>query len=171
MRKRYFSWLWILSAADQSDIRTGVLPICNIILKAVKPSYNPYPPKEDTSIGAELKRKRLDLECSQQETSQYFEVLKDSYQKWEWNQITPHIKNRKKVNEFLGFNFWDDSSGSLANRCLLYRIEEGIVRRELAERIGVSEMTMNRVENNKLNISKLTIIKVKIFLQLFDQCL
>lgn len=97
---------------------TGALPICNVKLVAKKPCYKPYPNKEDTSLGAKLKRKRLDLGWTQQETAHHFGILKDSYQGWEWNKRTPHIKNRKMVNEFLGYNFWDDRSSSLANRCL-----------------------------------------------------
>ncbi|MDO5970882.1 hypothetical protein Q4Q35_13800 [Flavivirga aquimarina] len=50
----------------------------------------------DKSLGAELKRKRLDLEWSQYDIAKYFGVLKDSYQNWEWNHYLTHIKNRKK---------------------------------------------------------------------------
>jgi transcriptional regulator with XRE-family HTH domain len=138
-----------------------VLPICNILLCANKPNRLPFPNPKDKSLGAELKRKRLALEWSQNETANYFGIIKDSYQKWEWNQITPHIRNRKKVVEFLGYNFWDDGTNSIANRCLLYRIKKGIVRKELAKLIGISEMTMDRVENNKLDISQETIEKTK----------
>ena len=143
-----------------------MLPICNVKLKAQKPCRLPLPPKEDTSLGAELKRRRLTLGWSQQETANYFNVLKDSYQKWEWNQITPHIKNRKKVVEFLDYNYWDNGSDSLANRCLLFRIEHGITRAKLASRISISEATMDTIENNKIAISNETIVKVEAVLQI-----
>jgi len=55
------------------------LPICGITLKALKPCYKPYPLKSDMSLGAELKRKRLDVEKTQQETANLFGILKDSY--------------------------------------------------------------------------------------------
>ena len=126
-----------------------------------KPNRLHFPNPKDKSLGAELKRKRLALKWPQNETANYFGVLKDSYQNWEWNEYIPHIKNRKKVVDFLGYNFWDDGTNSIANKCLLYRIEKGIVRRELAKLIGISEMTMDRIENNKLNISQKTILKIE----------
>jgi transcriptional regulator with XRE-family HTH domain len=50
----------------------------------------------------------------------------------------------------------------------LYRIEKGIVRSELAKLIGISEMTMDRVEHNKEMISNETIKKVEKILK-FDK--
>jgi transcriptional regulator with XRE-family HTH domain len=137
------------------------LPICNIQLKAKKPSYIPFPAKDDQSLGAELKRRRLTLEWTQKDTAKHFGVLKDSYQKWEWNQITPHIKNRKRVVEFLDFNYWDDGSNSLANKCLLYRIEYGLTHKQLATRLIISMATISRIENGKRKISNETIRKVE----------
>jgi len=131
-----------------------MLPICNVRIKVKKPEYRPFPEESDKSLGACLKRKRLELGWTQKECANHFGVLKDSYQKWEWNQIIPHIRNRKKVVEFLSCNFWDDGTQSLSNQCLLYRIERGIVRKELAEQIDVSEMTIDRIENCENNVSK-----------------
>jgi len=68
------------------------------------------------------------------------------------------------VVELLGFNYWDDSSNSLANRCLLFRIEKGIVRKELAQLIGISETTMDKVEHNREVISEDTIEKIELIL-------
>lgn len=53
----------------------------------------------------------------------------------------------KKVVEFLGYNYWDDRTNSLANKCLLFRIEHGLIRVELANQINVSLTTIERVEN------------------------
>ena len=55
----------------------------------------------------------------------------------------------------------DDGSNSLANKCILYRIENGIVRKELAQFIGISVITIDRVENNTLNVSHETIEKME----------
>lgn len=112
-------------------------------------------------LGAELKRKRLDLGWTQQQTADHFGIVKDSYQGWEWNKRIPHIKYRKMVNELLGYNFWDDGSNSLANRCLLYRIEKGISREQLGKLLNISEMTIDRIENKNLNISEKNVYVVK----------
>ncbi len=125
------------------------MPICNIRIIAEKPCRLPFPDRDDTSLGAELKRRRLALEWTQEDTAKHFSVLKDSYQRWEWNEYLPHIKNRKKVNEFLGYNYWNDGSGSLSNQVLLYRIEHGLTISELAEYIGTSTITIERVEKSE----------------------
>jgi DNA-binding XRE family transcriptional regulator len=112
------------------------LPICNIKLKVKKPCYLALPDENDKSIGAELKRCRLALEWTQQETARHFGVLKDSYQNWEWNKYIPHIRNRKKVVEFLGYNYWDDGSNSLSNKIVLHRIEHGLTKSKFAKKIN-----------------------------------
>jgi len=131
-----------------------VLPICNIRITTEKPCYLPYPEKDDKTLGAELKRRRLALKWTQQETVTRFNVRKDCYQKWEWNEIVPSIKRQKEVIQFLGFNFWDDGSNSIANRLLLYRIEHGLYRIELAEMIKVSDSTIERIEKDNSRNSK-----------------
>ena len=119
----------------------------------MKPCYKPFPDESDTSLGAALKRKRLELEWTQQDTADYFGILKDSYQKWEWNQNIPDIKKRKTVIKFLGFNYWDDGTNTLSNRVKLYRIEYGLYRNDLAKQIGVSDSTIERIEKNRVLVS------------------
>ena len=129
------------------------MPICNIHVKAGKPSYLHLPCENDQSLGAELKRRRLALKWTQYETAEHFGVRKDTYQKWEWNKYIPHIKHRKMVNEFLGYNYWDDGTNSLANLCLCYRIENGLTQKEIARSIGTSTTTIERIEKNTSFIS------------------
>lgn len=141
-----------------------MLPICNVRIKAEKPDYRQFPPETDKSLGACLKRQRLALEWTQKTTGNHFGVLKDSYQKWEWNEVIPDIKRRKKVIEFLGFNFWDDMTNSFANRTMLYRIEHAFNRKDLAELIGVSDSTIQRIEENESKCSNAVMIKVNDFI-------
>jgi len=142
----------------------GVLPICNIRLKAEKPSYLSLAAVDDATLGAELKRRRIALEWTQQVCADYFGILKDSYQKWEWNRNVPDIKNRKSVNDFLKFNFWDDLSNSLSNRVLLYRNERGIYKVELASILGVSESTIERLEKDQSCISNEMLGRFEVFI-------
>lgn len=118
------------------------------------------PDENDISLGAELKRRRLALEWTQQETADYFSKRKDSYQLWEWNRYIPHIRHRKKVVEFLGYNYWDDGTDSLANRCLLYRVEHGLTMNELAEKVGISCGTIEKNENSEGAVSSVTRNKI-----------
>lgn len=139
-----------------------MLPICNIRLCGEKPHRLPLPDISDKSLGAELKRKRIEKEWTQVDCAKYFGILKDSCQKWEWNKITPHIKNYKKVIEFLGYNYWDDGSESLSNKCLMYRIEHGVTQTQMAEKVGLNQISIYRVESEKYNMSKDTIAKIKL---------
>ena len=68
---------------DHSKIQniSGVLPTCNVRFTALKPSAVDLPDPMDSSLGAELKRKRLALGWSQESVAKYFKVLKDSYQR------------------------------------------------------------------------------------------
>ncbi len=122
------------------------MPICNISLTAEKPSLLPLPDENDKSLGAELKRRRLALEWTQEATAKHFGVLKDSYQKWEWNQITPRIENRKVVVVFLGFNYWNDGTYSLANNVLLFRIETGLPKSELAKKKELAQLVLKELK-------------------------
>ncbi len=82
-----------------------MLSICNVRMQAKKPEYRPFPYESDKSLLACLKRLRLELEWTQRDNANHFGVLKDSYQKWEWNQITPVVYRQKMICEFLEFNF------------------------------------------------------------------
>jgi len=64
----------------------------------------------------------------------------------------------------LGYSYWDDGTDSLANRCLLYRIKYGLTMGELAEIIGISCRTIERIENEEDSISfKMKKIVSKVF--------
>ena len=130
-----------------------MLPICNVHIKARKPEYRPFPQETDKSLGACLKRARLEREWTQVDCANHFGVLKDSYQKWEWNQITPVIYRRKMVCNFLGYNYWDDKTKSLANLSMLYRIERKLSQADLGRILDVSSRTVERIESNEKNIS------------------
>jgi len=142
-----------------------VTPICSIQIIAKKPCYIPFPSKDDQSLGAALKSRRLALEWTQQECAKHFRVLKDSFQKWEWNEIIPCIKRQKEIVEFLGYNYWDDGSYSVSNRILLYRIEHRLYRTELANICNVSDSTIERIEKKSKLISMDMLITVEEYLK------
>ena len=57
------------------------------------------------------------------------------------------------INDFLGYNYWDDGTQSLNNRLLAFRIDNGLSQTEIAKIIGVSPRTIERVEKNEKHIS------------------
>ena len=122
-------------------------PYLDIQISANKPDYRPYPESSDNSLGAALKRKRLDLGFTQQEVADLLGIRKDSYQKHERNIYLPHITRRNEINEFLGYNYWNDGTSSLKNRLLCYRISHRLTMSKLAELTGISCSTIERIEN------------------------
>ena len=130
-----------------------MLPICNVRIKARKPEYRPFPRDTDKSLGACLKRARLEREWTQADCANHFGVLKDSYQKWEWNQITPVIYRRKMICDFLGYNYWDDGTKSLANLSSLYRIKYKLSQADLGNLINVNSRTIERIEAKEKHVS------------------
>jgi hypothetical protein len=59
------------------------LPICNIQLKAKNPSLLTLPDENDQTLGAELKRRRLTLERTQEETARrrYYIIFEWDFEK------------------------------------------------------------------------------------------
>jgi len=69
------------------------------------------------------------------------------------------------VNQFLGFNYWNDRSGSLGNKVLLYRIEHGIFLSELAKSCGVSKSTIVRVEKSIPVVSEKKYLHIQLMIK------
>jgi len=121
-------------------------PICSIQIKADKPLDRDLPLETDKSLGAALKRRRLALKWTQQEAAEYLRILFQNYRKFEANIHIPHDHKKNRVNEFLGYSFWDDDSDSLSNRLFNYRIQMSFTAVELGKHIGVSRNTIKRIE-------------------------
>lgn len=123
-----------------------VKPIWNVSLNAQKPIED-YPDEKDISLGAALKRERLNRGWSQETTAKYLKLLTPNYSRLERNIHTPHIKKFYAINDFLGFNFWDDKTNTLSNKLYLYRIKNKLSAKECGELVGVSRNTIKRIEN------------------------
>lgn len=132
------------------------MPICNVTLKREKPHDRNYPELEDLSLGAALKRRRFDLRLDLGEVAEMLDLLSANYSRFERNIHVPHIRKRKKINKFLGYNFWKGDDDSLADRILQYRIEHHLTVNELGNKIGVSRNTIKRLENGVRISNKMT---------------
>jgi transcriptional regulator with XRE-family HTH domain len=132
-----------------------VLPICNVFIQVPKPLRG-YPKEEDIRLGAALKHRRLDLGLTQAKVANLLDLVCANYQRFERNIHLPQIRKRKEINKFLGYNFWEDNSKSLANKTLLYRIEHKLSATEFGNKIGVSRNTIKRLENGIRISQKMT---------------
>lgn len=122
-----------------------------------------YPENSDTSLGAALKRTRLKKGWNIDKTAKFLNLLPTNYSRFEHNIHIPDVPKRKKINELLGFNYWNNGSNDLSNRLLLYRIEEEINASVCGERIGVSRNTIKRIEL-KIRVSKKMMEKIETYL-------
>ncbi|HZK95263.1 MAG TPA: helix-turn-helix transcriptional regulator [Prolixibacteraceae bacterium] len=129
------------------------LPICHIILKALKPERKPYP-KELNTYGDHLRKKRLDLNLSQPQVAKIINVTTDSITNWELNRGTPTLTLIPKIISFLGY-----APTFNENLIRQYRIQKGISQKELAEILKIDPTTLSRIErakgsriNNKIKV-------------------
>ena len=119
------------------------LPICNIVLKALKPERKPYP-KELKTYGDHLRKKRLDLNLSQPQVAKIICVTTDTITNWELNRVTPTISQIPKIISFLKYTPILNE-----NEIKNYRIQKGISQLELAKILQVDPATLSRIENDR----------------------
>jgi len=129
------------------------LPICHIVLKALKPERKPYP-KELKTYGDHLRKKRLDLNLSQPQVAKIICVTTDTITNWELNRVTPTISQIPKIISFLKYTPILNE-----NEIKNYRIQKGISQLELAKILQIDPTTLSRIErakgsriNNKIKV-------------------
>lgn len=119
------------------------------MISVKKPRSRAYPPDDDMSLGACLKRRRLGLGWLQEEVATYLGVSVASVGSYELNKEMPKVTKRKNIVKFLKKNWWDDESGTLANRCVSYRSQEGLSIYQMNRRTGISEKIIIAVEKRR----------------------
>ena len=112
---------------DRCNSRMGMvaLPICQIILKDSKPNEKPYP-KELVTIGDHIKKKRLDLNLTQNDVAKQIGVKEESVYNWENNRSKPKIYLIPNIIEFLGYVPFELPKESIRDKIKSYRKEQGL---------------------------------------------
>ena len=124
------------------------LPICNIVLKAIKPERKPYP-KELITYGDHLRKKRLDLNLSQPQVAKIINVTTDSITNWELNRNEPNLNQIPKIISFLEYTPIINE-----NPIKKYRLEKGLSQKELAEILKIDPTTLSRIERGSEKMSR-----------------
>ena len=124
------------------------LPICNIVLNALKPERKPYP-KELKTYGDHLRKKRLDLNLSQPQVAKIINVTADSITNWELNRGKPILSFIPKIISFLGYTPIVNE-----NPIKNYRLQNGLSQKEFARILGIDPITLSRVEIGSTRISR-----------------
>ena len=127
------------------------MPICQITLKAQKPSLIPQNPQ---SIGEHIRKRRLEQNLFQKDVARIIGVEETSIYNWEKNLSNSSIKYIPKVIEFLGYIPFQLDTLSLGDQIKLYRKLRGISQKNLAKEIDIDPTTLAKWEANKMNISQ-----------------
>ena len=123
------------------------MPICNIVLNALKPERKPYP-KELKMYGDHTRKKRLDLNLSQPQVAKIINVTPDSITNWELNRGKPILTIIPKIISFLGYTPIVNE-----NSIRSYRIQNGLSQKEFARILEIDPTTLSRVERGYKGIS------------------
>jgi len=122
------------------------LPICQITLRAQKPSLIPQNPE---SIGEHIRKRRLEQSLFQSDVARIIGVEETSIYNWESNRSNPSVKYIPKIIKFLGYIPFGITSASPDEQIKLYRRIRGISQKNLANEIGIDPTTLARMEKNE----------------------
>ena len=120
------------------------MPICNIVLKGLKPNRQPYP-KELVTYGDHIRKRRLDLDLSQPQVAQITKVETDTVTNWELNRNEPQVNHLPKIISFLGYIPKLDEDNLIKE----YRIKRGLSQKEMAKTLQINPATLSSVERGK----------------------
>lgn len=122
------------------------MPICQITLKAQKPSHIPHNPH---SLGEHIRKRRLEQNLFQTDIALIIGVEETSIYNWENNRSTPIIKHIPKIIEFLGYTPDIFPHETLGEKLTYYRKIHGLSQKELAMKLGIDQTTLRRWERNE----------------------
>lgn len=133
------------------------LPICQLTLKAQKPSLIPQNPQ---SIGEHIRKRRLEQNLFQADVARLIGVEETSIYNWESNRSNPSIKNIPEIIKFLGYlpNIYPNKT--LGEKLIYYRKVHGLSQKKLAVKLGIDQGTLRRIEKNSSASKKSLIQKI-----------
>ncbi|MCX6168631.1 MAG: helix-turn-helix transcriptional regulator [Ignavibacteriales bacterium] len=127
------------------------LPICQITLKAQKPSNIPQNPQ---TIGEHIRKRRLEQSLFQSDVARIIGVEETSIYNWESNRSNPSVKYIPTIIKFLGYVPDIFPHTTLGEKLIYYREIHGLSQKKLAMKLGVDQTTLRRWERNISKPSK-----------------
>jgi len=110
-------------------------------LRAKKPVSGNYP-KELSTLGDHLKKRRLDLKMLQKEVAAILNTTVCSYRNWEKNWRNPSFQHMSSIIKFLKYVPFDIPHENLGQKIRTYRQILGLNQKDLALQIGVDSCTI-----------------------------
>jgi len=109
-------------------------------------------PKRNTEhlldLSNHIRQRRMELQMSRDDLAQLLDVTKDTVVYWETKQIAPNIMQLPKILAFLGYNPFEDETGTLGGKIKEYRYRNGLSQRKLASLLAVSVSAIKSWEEN-----------------------
>jgi transcriptional regulator with XRE-family HTH domain len=131
------------------------LPISYARIRACKPLPRGVS-ADPTTLADHLRRRRFDLDHSQEEAARAIGVAPDSLQKWEAKGVLPEPGVLDAVEDYLGVSFvrWTRRIGP---RLKVWRKARGLDQLRAAWRIGVCLDTVTKLERGRLATAALAV--------------
>jgi len=124
------------------------LPFCQIVLTSRKPASVQYP-KELTTLGDHLKKRRLDLRLTQREVARRLGTNKNTIRNWERNRGRPVLRFMPGILQFLGYVPACLEGKTLGERIVAARRVQGLSQRKLAAMLGIDPDTLAKWEREE----------------------
>lgn len=112
-------------------------------------------PQHPATLGAEIRKRRVDLGLSQDELAGRLGVWTSTLRGWELHRHRPTARVLPAVLEFLGGPV-ERPSGSLGARVLAKRRTLGLSQARLAKALGIDRVTLWRVERGETQLADRT---------------
>lgn len=98
-------------------------------------------PEAPITLGEHLRKRRLDLRHTQEQSAKYFAISVTTYNYWEANRVTPSISKSPKITIYLGYDPFPAPKGfSESVRAL--RRHLGLDRQRFAKLLGVDSKSV-----------------------------
>ena len=104
---------------------------------------------ETSSIGLNIKKKRLELKLRQEDVAQILHTTDDSVRFWETGRTQPQMQVVPRIIKFLGYNPFKVETKTLAGRVKNYRLLNGLNHEKMAKLLGVDPATVSTWETGK----------------------
>ena len=109
--------------------------------------FEPTYPVRPSSLGDNLRKKRIDLRISQGEVAERLGADQDTVWNWENNRSSPSLRFVPLIIEFLGYAPDDSRDDDLGKRIIACRRRQGLRQEDLATKLGVDPSTVGRWEH------------------------
>ena len=136
------------------------LPFCHLRLKAT--GTNPDYPKSLSTLGEQVRKRRLDLQLKREEVSLQLGVSPETLTNWEMGRREPQPESIPAIIRFLSYDPFPEP-GSFGERLSQERMRRGLSRRGLGALVRVDKARLGRWEEGRSKPSPIVAGRIATF--------